>query len=155
MKRSLVFLGLILVLVLPACSPWQTPEPTQTPTVTPSIIPTATTIPTHTATLTPTPNLEPSQTPTPTNTSTITPTPTLALTERLIWPRALFSSADVVWAPTNTWCALRGEYLSCETEYRKDNQGCYVGHSCFDACGWFYSVDTIPPGVNEFSGPCW
>ncbi|MGV8049331.1 MAG: hypothetical protein AB2L21_03090 [Anaerolineaceae bacterium] len=154
-KPKLLLFLLIFVILLPACSAFSTPIPTDTSTPLPSDTPTATLIPTSTATLTSTPTLEPTQTPTPTVTPTITLTPTLALTERLIWPRANFASGDVIWAPTQTWCALRGENLSCETEYRKDGSKCYVGHTCYDACGWFYSVDTIPPGVEEFSGPCW
>jgi hypothetical protein len=27
--------------------------------------------------------------------------------------------------------------------------------SCWDACGWYYSINTIPSGVTEYSGPCY
>ncbi len=155
MYPKLHFPLMILAVLVSACSQPLTPSPTATSVPLPSATPTSAPPPTSTATPTPSPTAEPSQTPTPTDTPTITPTPTLRLTERLIWPRALFAPHNVSWAPTESWCALRGEYLSCETEYRKDGSNCYVGHTCYDACGWFYSVNTIPPGVEEFSGPCW
>jgi len=148
-KRILsVFFVLVL---LTGCGKKVTPEPTTTPTPmdTPTI--TASSTPSQTNTLTPTQT--PTETPTPSQTPTETVTPTLELTARLIWPRAWFSPADVTWRDYT--CPLEGERLSCEFEYRKDNQGCYVGATCYDACGWFYSVDTIPPGVEEFSDPCW
>ena len=134
MKRFLLISSLLVLALATGCSALSRPEPTATPTVT------ATDTPTLTAS--------------PTVTSTQTPTPTLALTARLIWPRARFAPGDVVWNTAND-CALRGESLSCEFEYRKDGQGCYVGATCYDACGLFYSINTIPPGVEEFSAPCW
>ena len=43
-----------------------------------------------------------------------------------------------------TWCPQRGENVVCETEYRMyNNEECIVS-SCFDACGYYYSVDTCP-----------
>lgn len=151
--RKRIFFILIVLLILAGCGPKPTPEPTPTPTQSPSPTPTATTTstPTQTPTLTPTATL--TETPTPSQTPTDTATPTLELTARLIWPRAWFTAADVAWR--NFTCPLEGESLSCVFEYRKDSQGCYVGATCYDACGWFYSVDTIPPGVEEYSGPCW
>ena len=142
---------LFVVLLTAACGAKATPEPTVT--ATPSEVPTATasSTPTQTPTLTPTSTR--TETPTPSHTPTETVTPTLELTARLIWPRAWFSPADVTWRDYT--CPQEGERLSCEFEYRKDSQGCYVGATCYDACGWFYSVDTIPPGVDEFSNPCW
>ena len=111
-----------------------TPPPTSTSTVTPTI--TLTLIPTET------------RTPTVTPTQTLTPRPTAGL----IWPRARFSESDIIWR--QTYCAREGYNLSCEIEYRKDWSGCYVGMTCYDDCGWYYSVNTIPPGVDEFSQPC-
>ena len=142
---------LFVVLLTAACGAKAPPEPTVT--ATPSEVPTATasSTPTQTPTLTPTSTR--TETPTPSHTPTETVTPTLELTARLIWPRAWFSPADVTWRDYT--CPQEGERLSCEFEYRKDSQGCYVGATCYDACGWFYSVDTIPPGVEEFSNPCW
>lgn len=139
------------LLLLSGCGAKATLEPTVTST--PTEVPTATASSTPTQTPTLTPTETPTETPTPSQTPTETVTPTPELTARLIWPRARFSPADVSWR--NYTCPLEGESLTCEIEYRKDSQGCYVGASCFDACGWFYSVDTIPPGVEEFSTPCW
>lgn len=142
---------IFVVVLLAGCGAKATPEPTASPTPPDTPTATATNTPTLTPTLTPTET--PTETPTPSQTPTETVTPTLELTARLIWPRAWFSPADVVWRDYT--CPLEGEWLSCEFEYRKDGQGCYVGATCYDACGWFYSVDTIPPGVEEFSDPCW
>ncbi len=120
--------------------PTDTPFPTDTPTPMPSDTPS----PTSTRT----------ETPTPTQTPTETVTPTVALTARLIWPRAKFGPEHVSWRDGT--CPQEGQKLSCVFEYRKDSSlNCYVGATCYDACGWFYSVNTIPPGVEEFSGPCW
>jgi hypothetical protein len=146
-----IFLVFLVLVLLTGCGTKATPEPTATPVLTEVPTATATNTPPQTPTLTP--SQTPTETPTPSQTPTETPTPTPELTARLIWPRAWFSPADVVWR--NFTCPLEGESLSCEFEYRKDSQGCYVGATCYDACGWFYSVNTIPPGVEEFSGPCW
>jgi len=150
MKRQILFC-LLVILLLAGCRAKATPEPTATPSPTQEPTATQTCTPSQTPTLTLTATS--TETPPPSQTPTETVTPTLELTARLIWPRALFSPADVTWR--NTTCPLEGEFLSCEFEYRKDNHGCYVGATCYDACGWFYSIDTIPPGVYEFSQPCW
>jgi len=82
-----------------------------------------------------------------------TPTP-----PGFIWPRADFSPADITWGYTPANCPVRGINLTCEIEYRRyaDNS-CLVGMSCFDSCGFYYSVDTIKnkSGSYSFSGPCW
>ncbi len=151
---------LIFCLLISACAPsmdvpatltaavTDTPQPTQTPQ------PTATNTPTLTPTATPTPTETP--TPTASATPTETLTPTYALNPYLIWPRATFSVADITWGG-NTWCPARGENLSCEVEYRNYNGLCVVGMTCYDACGFYYSVNTIPPGGGDytFSGPCY
>lgn len=45
----------------------------------------------------------------------------------------------------NTWCTDRGQNVNCETENRTYPGGvqCVVS-TCFDACGYYYSVDTCP-----------
>ena len=160
-KVKHVWLIVTILLFLGACSPktdygatytafWEnlpsdTPIPSETakPSDTPTLLPTDTPSPMPSAT----------QTPLPSETPTQTVTPTVALTARLIWPRAKFGPEHVTWRTSS--CPHEGEKLSCEFEYRKDANGCYVGGTCYDACGWFYSIDTIPPGVEEFSLPCW
>jgi len=75
-----------------------------------------------------------------------------------IWPRADFSDEDVSWAKTPPNCPVRGIGLNCEIEYRQyDDNSCRVGMTCYDSCGYYYSVDTIKarPGEFRFSGPCW
>lgn len=120
--------------------PSETPKPSETPTLLPSD--------------TPSPSPSATQTPLPTETPTETVTPTVALTARLIWPRAKFGPEHVSWRSGT--CPQEGQKISCVFEYRKDSSlNCYVGGTCYDACGWFYSINTIPPGVEEFSGPCW
>ena len=155
-----ILLGTILSLCLGGCQlfatpvPTPTPTPTATPTRTPTLTPTATQ--TATPTITPTNTVTPTITLTPTQTETPTPTvdPTTAFLRSLYWPRANFTRADISWRAST--CANAGQDLSCEGEYRKDGYGgCFVGWTCYDACGWYYSVDTIPPGVEEFSSPCW
>jgi hypothetical protein len=117
-----------------------TTVPTDTPTVTPS----------HTPTKTSTPTKTPTKTSTPTETPTETPD-----YGGLIWPRASFNESNIIWRQSD--CAQKGRNLTCEIEYRSDGQGCYVGMTCYDVCGWYYSVNTIPDGVGpeKGSGPCW
>lgn len=82
-------------------------------------------------------------------------TPTLA---NIFWPHAEFTDADITWGYTPSDCAVRGINLTCETEYRQyDDNSCRVGMSCYDSCGFYYSVDTIKgrSGEYKFSGPCW
>lgn len=153
MKKFYLVL-LFALLVLNACSVAREPEEipnTPSPLVETKIF---TPSPTSTATATATPTITLTLIPTSSHTPTITPTQTLTPrpTAGLIWPKAIFTEADVVWRKTS--CAQEGQKLSCEAEYRKDSDGCYVGMTCYDACGWYYSVDTIPPGVESFSGPC-
>lgn len=130
-----------------------------------SVTPTETDAPTSTSTATATHTLTavPSDTPTasPTATETATPLPPTPAGPaptpygQLIWPRANFNESQVLWRQTH--CAQQGQNLSCEIEYRTDPSGCYVGMSCYDACGWYYSLDTIPGhvGAEYGSGPCW
>jgi hypothetical protein len=76
----------------------------------------------------------------------------------LIWPQADFTTADVTWGYDPPNCPSRGLNLTCEIEYRRyDDNSCLVGMSCFDSCGFYYSVDTIKnkSGAYSFSGPCW
>lgn len=85
----------------------------------------------------------------------IPPTPT---PPGFIWPRANFTTADITWGSTPPGCTIRGVGLTCETEYREYSDGeCVVGMSCYDSCGYYYSVNTIDgksgPWVGR--GPCW
>jgi hypothetical protein len=83
------------------------------------------------------------------------PTPTPS---GFIWPRADYTTADITWGVTPPGCTERGVNLSCEIEYRKYADGsCLVGQSCWDSCGFYYSVDTIKDktGSWESTGPCW
>ena len=86
------------------------------------------------------------------------PTPTPS---GFIWPRADYTAADITWGITPPDCKERGVNLSCEIEYRKYADGsCRVGQSCWDSCGFYYSVDTINnyKDSNDYwepSGPCW
>lgn len=83
------------------------------------------------------------------------PTPTPA---GFIWPRADFTADDITWARTPPGCTERGVGLTCETEYREYPDGsCLVGMSCFDSCGYYYSVNTIDDKTGPWvgRGPCW
>lgn len=154
MKKVSIIL-LIFLLVLSACSK---PEPVE-PTAEPSPTLTNTATPTETATATATKTATPTRTPTKTAIPTDTPTATLTSAEQmgggLIWPRAKFSEGNIT--RRQSYCAAEGKNLSCEVEYRKDSSGCYVGMTCYDDCGWYYSVNTIPGNVGpEYgSGPCY
>ena len=48
-------------------------------------------------------------------------------------------------------CPARGVNVTCETEYRNNGKGGYcIVATCNDACGYYYSMDTCPPGsVNN------
>ncbi|MFA5612500.1 MAG: hypothetical protein WDA04_06545 [Anaerolineaceae bacterium] len=155
--KNFIVICILITLGLSACSAPTLIQPTpfepvvniQTKTLQPTLTntpaPTATLVPTYRAPKLLLPTIEP--------TSTATLLPTEQTTGGLIWPRAHFTEANVSWRASS--CAQEGRNLSCEIEYRKDNAGCYVGMSCYDACGWYYSVNTIPAGVEEFSSACW
>ena len=54
-------------------------------------------------------------------------------------------------------CPQRGENVQCESEYRLYDGNCYYAHTCYDACGLYYSKDNLPDVFNEFQGfttPC-
>lgn len=54
-------------------------------------------------------------------------------------------------------CPLRGQNVTCESEYRLYDGICYYSHTCYDACGLYYSRDNLPTEFNEFqgfTGPC-
>lgn len=160
--KKLILVFVFIVLISSACSAPASVQPTNPEPVvdvnTNTPLPTATDLPTATATATPTatPTIRPPKImiPTATMTSTATLDPSQVTVNGLIWPRAHFTEANVSWRSTG--CATPGRNLSCEMEYRKDSSGgCYVGASCYDDCGWYYSVNTIPAGVEEFSAPCY
>ena len=86
---------------------------------------------------------------------TLPPTPT---PPGFIWPLADFTAADIFWGETPPGCTTRGIGLNCETEYRIYEDGsCLVGMSCYDDCGYYYSVDTIKnhSGSYIFADSCW
>ncbi len=86
---------------------------------------------------------------------TLPPTPT---PYGFIWPLADFTAADISWGEAPPGCTTRGIGLTCETEYRIYEDGsCLVGMSCYDDCGYYYSVDTIKthPGSYTFTDSCW
>lgn len=160
--KKLILVLLFIITISSACSAPAAVQPTEPEPVviknTSTPLPTATDLPTATATATQTatPTMRPPKNmiPTATMTSTATSDPSQVTVNGLIWPRAHFTEANVSWRGTG--CATPGRNLSCEMEYRKDSSGgCYVGMSCYDDCGWYYSVNTIPAGVEEFSAPCW
>lgn len=146
---------LLTLLMLSACTLFK-PEPTPTPTATATATPTATASPTPTATATATVTPTPTQTPTPlpSPTPTETATPTWQPIPGMIWPKATFGPQHVNWG---TWCPSRGQNASCEIEYRLYSNGdCVVGMSCYDDCGFYYSVDTIGHRGDDWvqTGPC-
>jgi hypothetical protein len=76
----------------------------------------------------------------------------------LIWPRADYTAADITWGQNPPGCTERGVNLQCETEYRKYSDGsCLVGMTCWDTCGYYYSVNTIKDKQGDWipSGPCY
>ncbi len=163
----------LIIIIFNACAVSTPIQPTVSQPVvvvnTNTPLPTLTHTPTVTATATATSTI--TSTPRPTRTLIPTATPTLIWVQPtidpesagsgssanipggLIWPRANFSDANISWRSTT--CADEGKNLTCEIEYRKDSSNCYVGMSCWDACGWYYSVNTIPEGVNDYSAPCY
>lgn len=149
-KKALLLFCLCYLPGLIACTP-QKASPVQ-PTA--SEVPTATAIiASATPTLKATQTLKATVTPAPTLTPTAIPTPTLSPTvfpyPNMFWPQANFTIGDVSWGP---WCPLRGQNVSCETEYRMySNNRCLVGMSCYDACGHYYSVDTIRDTDGPYS----
>jgi len=54
-------------------------------------------------------------------------------------------------------CPDRGKDAQCTSEYRLYDGICYYAHTCYDACGLYYSKDNLPEVYNEFQGfttPC-
>lgn len=54
-------------------------------------------------------------------------------------------------------CPDRGKNVTCNSEYRLYDGRCYYAHTCYDACGLYYSKDNIPTDYKEFQGfttPC-
>ena len=63
---------------------------------------------------------------------------------------------DIVYHHAND-CPDRGKDVYCESEYRLYDGRCYYAHTCYDACGLYYSRDNLPEVWNEFQGytvPC-
>lgn len=54
-------------------------------------------------------------------------------------------------------CPDRGKNVECTSEYRLYDGRCYYAHTCYDACGLYYSKDNLPKEFKEFQGyttPC-
>ncbi|MGB4595922.1 MAG: hypothetical protein WBI14_08460 [Anaerolineaceae bacterium] len=45
-------------------------------------------------------------------------------------------------------CPDRGLNVQCEYEYRKYENLCTTSITCYDACGYYYSFDNIPAGLD-------
>ena len=62
---------------------------------------------------------------------------------------------DVPVGDANTWCPDRGKDVKCEYECRLDDSGsaCMIA-SCYDACGYYFSVDSCPASVQPPFTPC-
>lgn len=50
---------------------------------------------------------------------------------------------------TGNDCPARGTNVWCETEYRQYASTCTTSLTCYDACGYYYSFDNIPEGMDE------
>ena len=76
------------------------------------------------------------------------PTPTPV---GFIWPLADFTEDDITWGQTPPGCTQRGVNLTCEIEYREYYDGkCLVGATCYDSCGYYYSVNTIKNKTGDY-----
>lgn len=45
-------------------------------------------------------------------------------------------------------CPDRGQRVQCEYEYRQYSSICTTSITCYDACGYYYSIDNIPAGMT-------
>jgi hypothetical protein len=57
------------------------------------------------------------------------------------------SPADLIAAAKA--CKIRGVGVTCETEYRNSGKSYCTVATCVDLCGYYYSVDTCPPGAEK------
>jgi len=53
-----------------------------------------------------------------------------------------------------TWCPERGQNVTCEVECRIGPNGPCIVATCFDACGYYYSVHTCPDDMVIPSPMC-
>lgn len=53
-----------------------------------------------------------------------------------------------------TWCPERGQNVTCEVECRIGPNGPCIVATCFDACGYYYSVHTCPDDMPIPSPMC-
>ena len=62
---------------------------------------------------------------------------------------------DIPVGDLTTWCEDRGKDVKCEYECRLDNSGkaCMIA-SCYDACGYYFSVDSCPADLAAPFTPC-
>ena len=57
---------------------------------------------------------------------------------------------DIPIGDANNWCPDRGKDEYCESECRitSDGSPCLVA-SCYDACGYYFSIDTCPASLSQ------
>jgi hypothetical protein len=84
-------------------------------------------------------------------------TPVFETTFKVAYVKTPTSNPQTLAAGANK-CPDRGKNVTGEIEYRKLGEGYCVVATCFDACGYYYSLNTCPSGtehngIYQFSGP--
>jgi hypothetical protein len=47
--------------------------------------------------------------------------------------------------PASNWCPLRGQNVTCDEEYDEDSGVGCLDVTCYDACGYYYSIHQCEP----------